>query len=106
MSSISVQVAQLLRDDLEDEDYLFEADVSEIPATINQAQATQKATAWAIRFYDDLFLQTKGTKFLIKPTRFWLISFSRSNDNGTVYGIVLPDGTVVQPRISCWVKTN
>jgi hypothetical protein len=77
MSSISAQAAQLLRDHHADEDYLFEADVSEIPATINQAQATQKATDWAIRFYDDLFLQTKGTEFLIKPTRFWLISSRR-----------------------------
>jgi hypothetical protein len=99
MSSISAQAAQLLRDDHEDEDYVFEADVSEIPATISQAHAAQNATAWAIRFYGDLFLQAKGTQFLIKPTRFWLISFSRSNGKGTVYGIVLPDGTVVEPRI-------
>ncbi len=78
---------------------LFESDVSEIPATINQAQATQKATAWAIRFYDDVFLQAESIEFVAKPTRFWLISFSRSNGKGTVYGIVLPDGTIVQPRI-------
>jgi hypothetical protein len=41
MSSISAQAAELLRVEHEDKDYLFEADVSEIPATVNQAQATQ-----------------------------------------------------------------
>jgi len=65
MSSISAQAVQLLRDQQADEDYLFGADVSEIPAAISQAQATQKATAWTFRFCDDLFLQTKGTEFLI-----------------------------------------
>jgi hypothetical protein len=38
------------------------ADVSEIPATINQTQATQKATDWAIRFYDDLFSKPKALR--------------------------------------------
>jgi hypothetical protein len=61
MSSISVQAVQLLRDEHPDEDYKFQADVSEIPATINQEQAIQKATAWAIRFYDDLFFGPKAS---------------------------------------------
>jgi hypothetical protein len=70
MSSISGQAAELLRVEHEDKDYLFEADVSEIPATISRAQAAQNATAWAIRFYDDLFLQAESIEFVAKPTRF------------------------------------
>ncbi len=99
MSSISAEAAELLRVEHEDKDYLFEADVSEIPATINQEQATQKAIAWAIRFYDDLFLQAERIEFMVKPTRHWLIGFRRSKGKGAIYAIVLPDGTIVQPRI-------
>lgn len=99
ISSISAQAVQLLRDEHPEKDYIFETHVSEIPATVNRTQVTQKATAWAIRFYDDPFLQAERIEFMVKPTRHWLIGFSRSNGKGTVYSIILPDGTIVQPRI-------
>jgi hypothetical protein len=70
MSSISAQAAQLLRDEHADKDYLFEADVSEIPATIDQAQATQKATAGRFVFMTTCFSRSKASNLSLSQLGF------------------------------------
>jgi hypothetical protein len=94
--SIPVQAMELLRDQHESEEYVFEADQTEMTATVDAAGATVRATDWATHSYKDL-LHIENCEFRDKPTRFWLITFARSNGE-KVYAAVLPDGTIVEPH--------
>jgi hypothetical protein len=94
--SIPVQAMELLRDRHESEEYVFEADQTETIATVDAAGAMVRATDWATRFYEDL-LHIENCEFRNKPTRFWLITFARSNRE-KLYAVVLPDGTIVEPH--------
>jgi hypothetical protein len=100
--SIPVQAMELLRDRHESEEYVFEADQTEMTATVDAAGATVRATDWATHFYKDL-LHIENCDFRDKPTRFWLITFARSNGE-KVYAAVLPDGTIVAPYIDAELK--
>ena len=88
---------ELLRDRHAGEEYVFESGQSEIIATVDAAGATLRATDWATHFYEDL-LHIVDCEFRNKPTRFWLITFTRSDSNEKVYAVVLPNGTVVEPH--------
>lgn len=94
---IPVQVVELLRDRHASEEYVFETDETEMTATVDAAGATAIATDWATHFYGDL-LGVESCEFRNKPTRFWLITFARSNGNEKVYAVVLPNGSVVEPH--------
>ena len=95
--SIPVQAVELLPDRHADKEYVFESGQSEITATVDAAGATVTATGWPTRFYDDL-LNIVNCEFRNEPTRFWLITFARSDGKEKVYAVVLPDGTVVEPH--------
>ena len=94
--SVSVQAVELLRDQHGSEEYIFEADQTEMTATVEAGEATVRATDWAAHFYEDL-VHIENCEFRDKPVRFWLITFARS-DGEKVYGVVLPNGTVVEPH--------
>jgi hypothetical protein len=94
--SIPVQAMELLRDRHGSEEYIFETDQTEMTATVDAAEATVRGTDWATHFYEDL-LHIENCEFRGNPVRFWLITFARS-DGEKVYGIVLPNGTVVEPH--------
>jgi hypothetical protein len=49
-----VQAVELLRDRHGSEEYVFEADPTEMTATVDAAEATIRATNWAVHFYKDL----------------------------------------------------
>jgi hypothetical protein len=68
------------------------------PAIIEEDQAVVIATQWAMRFYDDAFLDIKNCEFRVAPIRFWLVTFTRLESKKKVYAVVLPDGTIVEPR--------
>jgi hypothetical protein len=95
--SIPVQAVELLRDRHASEEYVFETDQTEMTATVDAAGATLRATDWATHFYEDL-LHIVDCEFRNKPTRFWLITFARSNGNEKVYAVVLPNGSIVEPH--------
>jgi hypothetical protein len=95
--SVPVQAVELLRDGHGSEEYVFEADQTEMTATVDAAGATIRATDWAVHFYEDL-LHVENCEFRKRPIRFWLVSFIRSGGNEKVYAVVLPNGTVVEPH--------
>jgi hypothetical protein len=95
--SIPAMAVELLRDHHPDKDYLFEADQSDISPTVDTTQVIITATNWATHFYHDL-LNIESCEFRDKPTRFWLITFARSNCNEDVYAVVLPNGSIVEPH--------
>lgn len=66
-------------------------------ATVDAAGATVRTTDWATHFYHDL-LNIESWELRDKQTRFWLITFARSNGNEEVYAVVLPNGSIVEPH--------
>src|SRR4029077_3261925 len=95
--SVPVQAVELLRDWHGSEEYVFEAEQTEITATVDATGATIRATEWAVHFYEDL-LHVENCEFRNRPIRFWLVSFIRSGGSEKVYAVVLPNGTVVEPH--------
>jgi hypothetical protein len=69
-----------------------------IPATVDQAGATQAAVDWARRFYHLDDLAVVAVEFETRPTRFWRVTFLVSEHGRTVHlYAVLPDGRPVEP---------
>jgi hypothetical protein len=95
--SIPVQAAELLRDRHGSEEYVFEADQTEMIATVDAAGATVRATEWPVHFYEAL-LHVENCEFRKRPIRFWLVTFVRSGGNEKVYAVVLPNGAIVEPH--------
>jgi hypothetical protein len=95
--SVPVQAVELLRDRHGSEEYVFEADQTEMTATVDAPGAMIRATDWAVDFYEDL-LRVENCEFRNRPIRFWLVSFALSGGSEKVYAVVLPNGTVVEPH--------
>ena len=72
-----------------------------IPATVDQAGATQAAIDWARRFYHLDDLDVLAVEFKTHPVRFWQVTFLASEKGQTVhlYAVVLPDGRPVEPTV-------
>jgi hypothetical protein len=72
-----------------------------VPATVDQAAATQAAVDWARRFYRLEDLDILAVEFQTQPTRFWRVTFLASNRGRTVhlYAVVLPNGRPVEPTV-------
>ena len=72
-----------------------------IPATVDQAGATQAAVDWARRFYGLDDLDVLAVEFERRPTRFWRVTFLARERGRTLrlYAAVLPDGRPVEPIV-------
>jgi hypothetical protein len=77
------------------------SDARPVPATVDQAAATQAAVDWARRFYRLEDLDILAVEFQTQPTRFWRVTFLASNRGRTVhlYAVVLPNGRPVEPTV-------
>jgi hypothetical protein len=75
-------------------------DTEPIPATVDQAGATQAALDWARRFYHLEDFDLLAVEFETRPTRFWRVTFLVSHDQTIhLYAVVLPDGRIVEPAV-------
>ena len=72
-----------------------------ITATVNDSTAANLAVKWAVGFYGVEDANVDGIELRANPTRFWLVrlSVSRGKERETVYGVVLLDGSVIEPTI-------
>ena len=78
------------------------ADAKPVPATVDQAGATQAAIDWARRFYHLDDLDVLAVEFKTYPVRFWRMTFLASGRNGQtvhLYAVVLPDGRPIEPTV-------
>jgi hypothetical protein len=81
--------------------YRFEASAISPASMVEQSKAVKVATAWATQYYGIGNLKLAATQERAMPFHFWLIAFSAPQSKGaTYYSIVLPDGSVVEPKIS------
>ena len=82
--------------------YRFESNSKSSSSTIDQSKAVKVATVWAAQYYGIRSLTVANTQERSMPIHFWLIAFTAPGQSrgGTYYSIVLPDGSVVEPRVS------
>jgi hypothetical protein len=82
--------------------YRFEANAISATSPIEQSKAVKVAAVWAAQYYGIGNLTVANAQERSMPFHFWLIVFSapRQSRSGTYYSIVLPDGSVVEPRVS------
>jgi hypothetical protein len=82
--------------------YRFEVNAASTSSPIEQSKAVKVATVWAAQYYGIGNLTVANAQERSMPFHFWLIAFTASGQSkgGTYYSIVLPDGSVVEPRVS------
>jgi hypothetical protein len=82
--------------------YGFEANAESVTSTIDQAKAVKVAKVWADQYYGIGGLAVTNAHERTMPIHYWLIAFTVPGQakSGTYYSIVLPDGSVVEPKVS------
>ena len=82
--------------------YRFEANPVSTTASIDQSKAVKVAKVWADEYYGIGGLAVANAQERAMPMRYWLIAFRAPGQprDSTYYSIVLPDGSVVEPKVS------
>ena len=82
--------------------YRFEANAAWTTSPIVQSKAVKVATVWATQYYGIGNLTVANAQERSMPIHFWLIAFTAPGQSkgGTYYSIVLPDGAVIEPKVS------
>ncbi len=81
--------------------YRFEANARSSNSTIEQSKAVKVARVWATQYYGIGNLAVVNAQERAMPFHFWLIAFSAPQaKSATYYSIVLPGGSVVEPKVS------
>jgi hypothetical protein len=82
--------------------YRFEAKAASTASPIEQSKAVKVATGWATQYYGIGNLIVANAQERSMPFHFWLIAFTAPGQSKgeTYYSIVLPDGAVVEPKVS------
>jgi hypothetical protein len=82
--------------------YRFEASPASTTSPVEQTKVVKAATVWAAQYYRIGNLTVENAQERSMPIHFWLIAFTAPGQSkgGTYYSIVLPDGSVVEPKVS------
>jgi hypothetical protein len=82
--------------------YRFETSPLATTSPIDQTRAVKVAKVWAGQYYGIAGLTVANAQERSLPIHFWLIAFTAPGQSkgGTYYSIVLPNGSVVEPRVS------
>jgi hypothetical protein len=82
--------------------YRFEASAASATSPIEQPKVVKAATVWATQYYGIGNLTVANAQERSMPIHFWLIAFTvpGQSKSDTYYSIVLPDGSVVEPKVS------
>jgi hypothetical protein len=86
-------------DDMDRRYVVAVASAEAVPASVDQEQVAQRALEWAGRFYGARDLDIVDVAFKIKPARFWLVTFTRPGAGIPLFGVVLPDGEILDLRV-------
>jgi hypothetical protein len=82
--------------------YRFEANAPSTTSPIEQSKAVKVATVWAAQYYGISSLSEVNAQERMMPIHYWLITFAAPGQSKgrTYYSIVLPNGSVVEPKVS------
>ena len=80
--------------------YRFEASAISAASMVEQSKAVKVAITWATEYYGIGNLKLATAQERAMPFHFWLIAFSApQSKSATYYSIVLPNGSVAEPKI-------
>ena len=94
----SAKADVLFRDDRQGHGCIFESDQKDVEQTVSHDEVIGIASEWAHSFYQDESLEVAGIELRTDPLQFWLVTLKKAGTDETFYTVVLPDGTVVEPR--------
>ena len=82
--------------------YRFEANPASTTSPIEQSKAVKVATVWAAQYYGIGSLSLVNAQERMMPIHHWLMAFTAPGQSkgATYYSIVLPNGLVVEPKVS------
>jgi hypothetical protein len=83
-------------------EYIFETDEQGVPKTVSKEKAAEIAADFVTTFYHAQIGALETQEFRTQPGSFWLVSFSDTTKGPMrqmFFVVVLPDGTVVEPRV-------
>jgi len=80
--------------------YRFEASAPSASSTVEPSKAVKVATVWAAQYYGIGNLRVANAQERSIPIHYWLIAFMAPGQATAYYSIVLPNGSVVEPRVS------
>ena len=80
--------------------YRFEASAPSASSMVEQSKAVKVATVWAAQYYGIGSLRIANAQERSIPIHYWLIAFTAPGQSNAYYSIVLPNGSVVEPRVS------
>jgi len=81
-------------------EYIFETDEQDVPKTVSKAKAAEIGADFVTTFYHAQIGALETQEFRTQPVPFWLVSFSDKGPMRQMFCVVLlPDGTVVEPRV-------
>ena len=84
-------------------EYVFEADEQNSPNAVTKEKAAEIAADFMMSFYHVQVGALETQEFRTTPLPFWLICFSDTTKGPLremYFVVLLPDGTVVQPRVA------
>ena len=83
-------------------EYVFEAGEQNSPNAVTKEKAAEIAADFMLTFYHAQVGALETQEFRTTPVPFWLVCFSDTAKGPLrqmFYVVLLPDGTVVQPRV-------
>src|SRR6266446_1674271 len=83
-------------------EYIFETDEQDVPKTVSKEKAAEIAADFVTTFYHAQIGALETQEFRTQPVPFWLVSFSDTTKGPMrqmFFVVLLPDGTVVEPRV-------
>jgi hypothetical protein len=83
-------------------EYIFETDEQDVPKTVSKEKAAEIAADFVTTFYHAQIGALETQEFRTEPVPFWLICFSdtvKGPIKNMFFVVLLPDGTVVEPRV-------
>jgi hypothetical protein len=104
--AVSAQSVELFRYRYQDRDggeyeAVFETDEQSAGKTVDKEKAEEIATAWMARFYDEQVGTIESQELKTTPAPQWLFRLTVDDPvERTYFVVLLPDGTVVQPRVA------
>ena len=85
-------------------EYIFETDQEDLPQTVIKEKVAEIAANFMTTFYHIQIGALETQEFRTTPVPFWLVSFSDESIKGPAreryFVAVLPDGTIVEPRVA------
>jgi hypothetical protein len=80
-------------------EYIFDTDEQTVPNTVTEAKAAEIAMDWMRVFYGVEVGTMESEELKATPVPYWIFCFTDTAER-MFFVVILPDGTVVEPRVA------